>query len=82
MLPSSVIVIVATALFTLGAALVLFWAWRLGFLRDFDAQSRVILNERDFRLERPWETEAARQDRERAYGELVPPVAGEWGGAA
>ncbi len=82
MLPSSVIVIVATALFTIGAALVLFWAWRAGFLRDFEAQSLVILDERDVRLERPWESETAKWDREQHYGELLPPVAGEWGGAA
>jgi nitrogen fixation-related uncharacterized protein len=82
MLPSSVIVIVATALLTLGAALLLFWAWHAGFFRDFDAQSRVILNERDFRLERPWESTQVRTEREREHGELVPPVPGEWGGAA
>ncbi len=82
MLPSSVIVIVATALFTLGAALVLGWAWKSGFLRDLDAQARVIFDERDWRLERPWETDTERQARTAQFGALVEPDAGEWGGAS
>ncbi len=82
MLPSSVIVIVATALLTLGAALLLFWSWRSGFLTNFDAQSRVIFDGLDVRLERPWESESLRRDREAEYGELIEPAAGEWGGAS
>ncbi len=81
MLPSSVVVIVATALLTLGAALLLFWAWRAGYFSNFDAQSRVIFDGLDVRLERPWESEASRREREVEYGELIEPAAGEWGGA-
>ncbi len=82
MLPSSIIVILATALFTLGAALILFWAWRRGFFSDLDAQSRVIFEDRDWRLVRPWETDADRAARERSHGALQKPDAGEWGGAS
>lgn len=82
MLPSSLIVIVATALFTLGAALVLIWGWRKGFLRDLDAQSRVIFDDRDWRLARPWESPDERAERERQFGGLVSAEKGEWGGAS
>ena len=82
MIPSSVAIIVATAVFTLGAALVLLWAWRAGFLRNWDAQSRVIFEPRDFVVERPWETPVQRVRREAAYGDLVPAVPGEWGEGA
>jgi hypothetical protein len=82
MLPSSVAIIVATALFTLGAALVLLWAWRRGFLRNWDAQSRVIFEPRDFLVERPWETPVQRLRREAAFGDLVPAAPGEWGDGA
>ena len=71
MIPSSLPVIVATAALTLLAALALLWGWRCGFFRDLDAQSRVIFEPRDWRLER-----------ETAHG---PPIAAgpeEWGGAA
>lgn len=81
MLPSSLIVIVATALFTAGAALLLFWAWHRGWLRDFDAQAHVILDERDLRLQRPWEDGGARAQRQAQYGPPMAPDAGEWGGA-
>jgi len=82
MLPSSVAIIVATALLTLGAALVLAWAWRSGFLRDWDAQSRVIFEPRDLQVARPWESPVEQLTREVTYGPPEPPVPGEWGGAA
>lgn len=47
MLPSSPIVIIVTALLTAGAAVALFWSWRRGWFRDFDAQSRVIFTEQE-----------------------------------
>jgi hypothetical protein len=75
-------IIVATAALTLLAALVLFWAWRRGFFRDLDAQSRVIFAPADFRLERPWESPVQRLERETRYGALVEPPPGEWGGAS
>jgi hypothetical protein len=81
MLPSSVAIIVATAHFTLGAALALLWAWRRGFLRNWDAQSRVIFEPRDFLVERPWESPVQRLRREAAFGDLVPAAPGEWGEA-
>lgn len=82
MIPSSVAIAVATALFTLGAALALLWAWRRGFLRNWDAQARVIFEPRDFSVARPWETPVQRLRREAAYGDLVAAAPGEWGEAA
>jgi hypothetical protein len=82
MLPSSIIVIVATALFTAGAALFLFWVWRRGMLSDFDAQARVIFDMRDLRLVRPWEDAPARAERQRHFGAPEAASAGEWGGGS
>ena len=82
MIPSSLPVIVATAALTLIAALFLAWGWRRGYFRNLDAQARVIFEPRDWQLERPWETPVQRLQREAAYGEVIPPERGEWGGAA
>jgi hypothetical protein len=81
MLPSSVIVILATALLTAGAALLLFWAWSRGWLSDFDAQSRVIFDERDLRIVRPWEDPETQRERQLSHGVPATPMRGEWGGA-
>ena len=81
MIPSSLIVIVATSALTLFAALVLLWAWRRGFFDDLDAQSKVIFEPSDWRTERPWETAEQRRARMDAYGPLVSPSPGDWGGA-
>lgn len=81
MVPSSVPVIIFTALFSLVPALVMFWAWRSGFFRDLSAQSRVILEERDLRLERPWESAVDRLTREVDHGPSEHPAPGEWGGS-
>ena len=81
MLPTSLAVALATVAMTLVPALVLFWGWRRGFFRDLDAQSRVIFEPRDWRVERPWEAPADRLTREVAYGPPVAPRPGEWGGA-
>jgi hypothetical protein len=74
---STTIVLAAVAL-TLAPALVLAWAWRRGHLRHLEAQSRIIFQPRDWRVERPWESPAERL----TCGELVPPVPGEWGDGA
>jgi nitrogen fixation-related uncharacterized protein len=81
-IPSSLIVIAATSALTLLAALVMLWAWRRGFFDDLDAQSKVIFEPSDWRTERPWETDEQRSERARAFGPLVAPSPGEWGGAA
>jgi hypothetical protein len=81
-IPSSLPVIVATAALTLLAAFVLAWGFWRGFFRDLDAQSRVICEPDDFRIERPWETPVERLERETRYGAPVTPAPGEWGGAA
>ena len=81
-IPSSLPVIVATAALTLLAALALLWGWRCGFFRDLDAQSRVIFEPRDWRLERPWETPLQRLERETVHGPPLAAAPEEWGGAA
>ena len=82
MIPASLPVIVATAALTLLAVAFLAWAWRRGFFDNLNAQSRVIFDQRDFQLERPWETPVQRLQREAAYGESKTPSPGEWGGAS
>lgn len=57
------------------------WAWRAGHFEGLEAQSRVIFEPRDERLERPWESEAQRAERVRRFGRLEAPRPGEWGGA-
>jgi len=81
-IPSSLVVVLAT--FAIGAlALTVFvWAWRRGMFDDLDAQSRVIFEPDDLRLARRWETPAQRVERENAYGAPLAPRRGEWGGAA
>ena len=81
MIPSSLPVIVATAALTLLAVAALAWAWWRGLLDDLAAQSRVIFEPRDFRLERPWETPLQRLERETTHGAPIAPGPGEWGGA-
>lgn len=81
MLPTSLAVAIATAAMTLVPALLLLWAWRRGLFRDLDAQSRVIFEPRDWRIERPWEAPSDRLAREAAHGPLESPQPGEWGGA-
>jgi nitrogen fixation-related uncharacterized protein len=81
-LPSSLPVIVFSAVFCLVPALVMFWAYRRGLFRDLDAQSRVIFDERDLRVARPWESPVERLTREVRHGAPEPAAPGEWGGAA
>ncbi len=81
MLPSSLIVLLAT-LFLLVVGLAAFaWAWRRGQFDELEQQSRVIFSDRDYRLERPWESERQRTERRARHGRLEPPAPGEWGDA-
>lgn len=66
---------------TLVPALVLVWGWRRGFFSDLEGQSRIIFDERDWQLARPWESDDVRLDRELAHGPPLQPTPGEWGGA-
>ena len=66
---------------TLVPALVLVWGWHRGFFRDLEGQSRVIFEERDWQLARPWESDGEQLDRTLAHGPLLAPTPGEWGGA-
>ena len=79
MLPTSLTVVLFTVAFTLVPTLVMLWGWRQSFFSDLDAQSRVIFEGDDLRLERPWEAAADRLTREVAYGPPAPPAPGEWG---
>jgi cbb3-type cytochrome oxidase maturation protein len=82
MLPSSFVVLL-TGVVLGGLGLLAFaWAWRRGHFGDLDAQSRVIFDERDYRLERPWESPEQREERRRLYGEALAPEPGEWGGGS
>jgi hypothetical protein len=81
MLPSSIPIILMTALFTAGAVALLALVWRKGFMRDFDAQARSIFDERDFRIARPWEGPVDQLEREMRFGTPLAPTPGEWGDA-
>jgi cbb3-type cytochrome oxidase maturation protein len=81
MFPSSLAVVI-TGLLLGGISLLAFgWAWLRGQLNNLDAQSRVILEPRDYLLERPWETALQRAERRAGHGPPVEPAPGEWGGA-
>lgn len=82
MLPTSVVVAIVTVAMTLLPALLLTWAWRRGLFRDLEGQSRVIFEERDWKLRRPWESLEDQLARELTFGRAVEPKPGEWGGAA
>lgn len=56
------------------------WAFARGQLDDLDAQARSVLDDRDLRLDRPWESAADRAARERAHGPLVGGTPRDWGG--
>jgi nitrogen fixation-related uncharacterized protein len=80
MFPSSLAVILA-GLATVALALGAFaWAWRRGQFSALDRQARVIFDERDLRLDRPWESGAQRAARAARQGPLLAPAPGEWGG--
>lgn len=57
------------------------WALYRGGLDDPEAQARSILDERDLRLRRVWETEAQAKERMARHGGPIEPRPGEWGGA-
>jgi hypothetical protein len=79
MFPSSLAVALtglALGILALGAFA---WGWRRGQFSHLRAQSRVIFEPRDFRLERPWETTTQRAERELEFGALEAAAPGEWG---
>jgi nitrogen fixation-related uncharacterized protein len=81
-IPSSLVVVLATLATGVLALTAFVWAWWRGLFHDLDAQSRVIFEPDDLRLSRQWETPAQRVERENAYGAPLAPRRGEWGGAA
>ena len=60
----------------------LVWGWLHGQFENVDEQKMVPFDADDMRYERIWENEAARSERVRAYGPLIKPQPGEWGGAS
>lgn len=82
MFPSSLVVVV-TGLFMGGIALAAFaWAWWRGQFDGLDQRAAVILDERDLRMDRPWESDLQKMERRVQYGPPIEAPAGEWGGAA
>ena len=81
MLPSSLAVIVAGLVLGMLALVAFAWAWRRGQFARLDAQALVIFDQRDLRLERPWERPDQRAERRELYGPPLPPAKGEWGSA-
>jgi cbb3-type cytochrome oxidase maturation protein len=81
-IPSSLVVVLATFAIGVLALTAFVWAWRRGLFHDLDAQAHVIFEPDDLRLSRRWETPAQRFERETTYGAPLAPRRGEWGGAA
>ncbi len=81
MIPYSITVALTGLILGLIAIAAFIWAWRRGAFDHLDAQARVILDPRDYRLVRPWETPAQQEERRRLYGDPIEPEPGEWGGA-
>lgn len=80
--PSSLAVILtglALAAIALGGFV---WGWRTGAFSQLDKQARIILDERDLRLVRPWETAHQRAVRRARYGAPLEAEPGEWGEGA
>ncbi len=83
MLPSSLAVVIAITLLGLLTVAVFMAAWRRGHFDRINAQSLIPLDDDDFSVARPWETESQRDARAAEHGPLQPAVTpGIWGGAA
>ena len=61
---------------------VFLYAFRLGAFDGISEQSEILFETRDLQLERPWESTYDRDMRRTMHGDLLPPKAYEWGGAA
>ena len=81
MFPSSLAVIAAGLVLGALALAAFAWAWRADAFRHLDRQAQVILDDRDVRLERPWETPDQQAARVAAYGAPLRPRPSEWGAA-
>src|SRR5690606_39069646 len=73
MLPSSLAVVLTGLALGVGALAVFAWSWRRGLFDDIPGQAELVFDERDHRLERPWETAEQKEERRRRYGELIAP---------
>ena len=79
MLDGSTEVLVLVVLMGFATIALFAWAWWNGKLDDPEAQATSILDARDLRLERPWESSDERAKRAERFGALVTPDPGEWG---
>lgn len=80
MFPSSLVVIAAGLLLGILALAAFAWSWHTGAFQQLDQQASTILDDRDFRLARVWESSRQRAERQSAYGDPVAPRPSEWGG--
>lgn len=77
MFPSSLAVILA-GLVTVIVALGAFgWAWSRGQFGELEAQARVLLDDRDCRAVRPWESPRQRAERMERHGAPLDSLPGE-----
>ena len=79
MLDGSTHVLVLVVLMGFATIAVFAWAWLSGKLVDPEAQAASVLDARDLRLDRPWESAEERASREDRFGPLVAAEPGEWG---
>ena len=79
MLAGSTHVLVLVVLMGFATVAVFVWAWWTGKLDDPEAQAASVLDVRDLRLERPWESVEDRARREERFGALIRAEPGEWG---
>lgn len=79
MLDGSIQVLLLVTLTGFATVAVFVWAWWTGKLDDLEAQATCILDARDLRLDRPWESVDERSARAAQFGELLSPEPGEWG---
>lgn len=80
MFGASAWLLVATGALLAAAIAVFGWALFSGRLDVSEDAAAVILDPRDLRIARPWETEQQLAERVQEHGPLLEPERSEWGG--